>query len=50
MVTLAPCCFEQALAERQLHPARAVYQAITRARHELWLPGDGMDRLRDRLG
>ena len=50
VVTLAPCCFEQALAERQLHPARAVYQAITRARHELWLPGDGMDRLRDRLG
>ena len=49
VVTLAPCCFAQAPVERQLHPARAVYQAMTRARHELWLPGDGMDRLRDRL-
>lgn len=50
VVTLAPCCFDSSVAQRQLHPARAVYQAMSRARHALWLPGQGMDQLIDRLG
>jgi len=50
VVTLAPCCFDRSVSQRQLHPARAVYQAMSRARHELWLPGDGMGRLSDQLG
>lgn len=48
-VSLAPCCFDGSTAARQLHPARAVYQAMTRARHALWLPGEGMARLGDQL-
>lgn len=48
VVTLAPCCFDRSIEQRYYHPARSVYQAMTRARHELWLPGDGMDRLRSR--
>lgn len=50
VVTLAPCCFDSSVAQRQLHPARAVYLAMSRARHALWLPGQGMDQLIDRLG
>lgn len=49
VVTLAPCCFDSSVAQRQLHPARAVYQAMSRARHALWLPGDGMGQLMDQL-
>lgn len=49
VVTLAPCCFGSSIEQRHYHPARAVYQAMTRAKHELWLPGDGMDRLSSRL-
>lgn len=48
VVTLAPCCFDRSIEQRYYHPARSVYQAMSRARHELWLPGDGMDRLRSR--
>ena len=50
VVTLSPCCFDSSVAQRQLHPARAVYQAMSRAKHALWLPGQGMDQLIDRLG
>ena len=46
VVALTPCCFDRSVEQRHYHPARAAYQAMTRARHELWLPGDGMDRLR----
>ena len=49
VVTLAPCCFGHSVAQRQLHPARAVYQAMSRAKHVLWLPGDGMGQLMDQL-
>lgn len=49
VVTLAPCCFERSVEQRYYHPARSVYQAMTRAKHELWLPGDGMARLGERL-
>ena len=46
VVALSPCCFDRSIEQHHYHPARAAYQAMTRARHELWLPGDGMDRLR----
>ncbi len=45
IVAMAPCCFEDAADLRGFQPVHAAYLAMTRARHELWVPGDITDRL-----
>lgn len=44
-VVLRDCCFDVQLGQRSYMPSRAAYLAITRARHEVWMPGDALDRL-----
>ena len=44
-VSLAPCCYEDSWKHRGFQPVHASYLGMTRARHELWLPGDSLDRL-----
>lgn len=44
-VALMDSCFDLQLGQRSYMPSRAAYLAITRARHEVWLPEDSMDRL-----
>jgi hypothetical protein len=46
LVALMDCCFDVQLGHRNYMPSRAAYLAFTRARHEVWLPGDSMDRLK----
>lgn len=46
-VTLTSCCFDDASRKRAFQPIHAAYLAMTRARSELWLPGDSVDRLAD---
>ncbi|MDC8744690.1 hypothetical protein [Xanthomonas campestris] len=46
-VSLAPCCYEDSWKHRGFQPVHATYLGMTRARHELWLPGDSLDRLVD---
>ncbi|WP_043694325.1 AAA family ATPase [Luteibacter sp. 9133] len=52
-VTLWPCCFDTlsgALERRRADErVRAVYLAMSRATDELWLPGDALDMLADRV-
>ncbi|MBD9368503.1 hypothetical protein [Xanthomonas sp. XNM01] len=45
VVAMAPCCFEDAAELRGFQPVHAAYLAMTRARHELWVPGDVGERL-----
>lgn len=47
LVAMAPCCYEDAAAQRAFEPVHATYLAMTRARQELWVPGDATDRLSD---
>lgn len=44
-VVLRDCCFDVQLGQRSYMPSRAAYLAITRARHEVWMPSDALDRL-----
>jgi len=46
-VALNECCFTDAGASRHYLPVHAAYLAMTRARDEIWLPGDALDRLGD---
>ncbi|PZQ33282.1 MAG: hypothetical protein DI562_02110 [Stenotrophomonas acidaminiphila] len=45
VVALAPCCFEDAAIRRGFQPVHAAYLGMTRARNELWVPGEASDRL-----
>ena len=47
VVVLGECCFQLSRGLRQgdYNPINAAYLGMTRARHELWLPGDALDRL-----
>lgn len=46
-VVLSPCSL-LGNGDGRLHvPVRAAYLAMTRARHEVWVPGDSLDRLQD---
>jgi hypothetical protein len=45
VVALAPCCFEDAAIRRGFQPVHAAYLGMTRARNELWVPGEALDRL-----
>ncbi len=47
VVTLAACCYEDAAMRRAFDPVHASYLGMTRARHELWVPGDSLDRIAD---
>lgn len=52
VVTLAPCCFgsHTGLTDKERIPfIRSIYVAMSRVRAELWVHGDGMDRL-EQLG
>ncbi|MCZ8158360.1 MAG: hypothetical protein O9256_00455 [Rhizobiaceae bacterium] len=44
-VIIEPSCFLESVAER-FDIANAIYLAATRAQSELWIPGDGLDRVR----
>lgn len=47
-VAMSACCFSTGHDARLLHnPVRAAYLALTRARHQLWVPGDAMAQLQD---
>ncbi|WP_139202827.1 hypothetical protein [Pseudoxanthomonas sp. GM95] len=46
-VALSPCCYEDASRQRGFLPVHASYLGMSRARHELWVPGDTLDRLHD---
>lgn len=47
-VAMSACCFTTGHDARAWHnPVRAAYLALTRARHQLWVPGDAMDQLQD---
>lgn len=47
-VAMSECCFSTGQDARLLHnPVRAAYLAMTRARHQLWVPGDAMAQLQD---
>ncbi|WP_155617083.1 hypothetical protein [Xanthomonas translucens] len=47
VVALSICCYEDAAIRRAFDPVHASYLGMTRARHELWIPGDSLDRLTD---
>ncbi len=47
VVALAVCCYEDAAMRRAFDPVHAFYLGMTRARHELWVPGDSLDRITD---
>lgn len=44
-VVLMDSCFDLNVGRRNYNPANATYLALTRARDEIWLPGDALDRL-----
>lgn len=44
-VLLMDSCFDLNLGQRRYNPANATYLALTRARNEVWLPGDALERL-----
>ena len=47
-VAMSECCFSTGQDARLLHnPVRAAYLALTRARHQLWVPGDATAQLQD---
>lgn len=48
-VVLNDCCFEAPLTNgtEKYNPVNGAYLAMTRAKHELWVPGDALDRLSD---
>jgi len=46
-VVLSPCCYLVNRDGEPHSPVRAAYLAMTRARFEVWTPGDGLDRLKD---
>lgn len=45
VVAINECCFSNEIGRRGYLPLHANYLAMTRARDEIWLPGDAMDRL-----
>ena len=45
VVSLHASCFDSRVGARHFNPARAIYQGMSRARHELWLPGSAMERM-----
>ena len=47
VVALSVCCYEDAAVRRAFDPVHAYYLGMTRARHELWVPGDSLDRIID---
>lgn len=49
VVVLNDCCFEAPLTNgtERYNPVNGAYLAMTRAKHELWVPGDAIDRLSD---
>ncbi|MGO1003244.1 hypothetical protein [Lysobacter sp. CA196] len=49
IVSLSECCFENPTTGglERYNPINGAYLAMTRAKHELWVPGDAVDRLSD---
>lgn len=48
VVAMSDCCFSTGQDARlPYNPVRAAYLAMTRARHQLWVPGDAMAQLQD---